>query len=407
MTVAIGTDDFKGLPPAGSLTLTAQVRRFVEDEVLPYPKEAPGDFFPQQLVDRMVELKLFGTIIPTRYGGLGLSMVEHVAIMEEVARGWVSLAGVLNPHVLCCHMLLTSGTEEQRERWLPRLANGSLRASFSLTEPDAGSDAQAIIATGAKDDDGSWRLRGRKRWITNGLGSGLVLVLVKTDTNVQPAHKGITCFIVEKKPWAMNNDGDFAGVAIEEVIDKMGDRGVDTTDLLLDGYRCQADAILGGESGGLGAGFRQVMVSIEAGRIGASALCIGIGQRCLEIAATYAKQRSTFGRPIAEHQAVQFAIADMATSLAAARLLVRDAAGIKDKGQRADLQAGMAKLFATDAAVAAASACFRIHGANGYSKHCEAERLFRDALSLVSAEGPAEIQRTIIGRSVIQAITGV
>lgn len=404
MTVATETEDSENSRRAGNVGLLAQVRRFVDDEVLPFAKETAGNPFPQALVDRMAELGLFGTIIPTRYGGLGLSMVEHVLIMEEIARGWVSLAGVLNPHILSCHMILLSGTEQQRELWLSRLAKGALRASFSLTEPDTGSDAQAIVATGTRHEDGSWRLRGRKRWITNGLGSGLVLVLVKTDVDVRPAHKGITCFIVEKKPWAMSNDGDFAGVVIEEIIDKMGDRGVDTTDLLLDGYRCQADAILGGETGGLGGGFKQVMVSIEAGRIGASALCIGVGQRCLEVAVAYAKRRSTFGRPIAEHQAVQFAIADMATGLAAARLLVRDAAQIKDTGQRADLQAGMAKLFSTDVAVAAAGACFRIHGANGYSKSCEAERLYRDALSLVSAEGPAEIQRMIIGRTVTQAM---
>lgn len=402
--MATETEEFVNLGQVRDLPLLAQVRGFVDDEVLPFSKESTGDPFPQALVNRMAELGLFGTIIPTVYGGLGLSMAEHVTIMEEIARGWVSLAGVLNPHVLSCHMILTSGTEEQRKRWLPRLAKGMLRASFSLTEPDAGSDAQAIVATGAKDKDGSWRLRGRKRWITNGLGSGLVLVLVKTDVDVRPAHRGITCFIIEKKPWSMTNDGDFAGVAIEEIIDKMGDRGVETTDLMFDGYRCQADAILGGETGGLGSGFRQVMVSIEAGRIGASALCIGVGQRCLEVAVAYAKRRFTFGRPIAEHQAVQFAIADMATGLAAARLLVRDAAQIKDAGGRADLQAGMAKLFSTEVAVAAAGACFRIHGANGYSKSCEAERLYRDALSLVSAEGPAEVQRMIIGRTVTQAM---
>ncbi len=405
MTAAKGTEISANSCPAGDGSLLTHVRRFVDDEVLPFAKETAGNPFPQVLVDRMAELGLFGTIIPARYGGLGLSMIEHVSIMEEIARGWVSLAGVLNPHVLSCHMILTSGTEEQRKLWLPRLAQGKLRASFSLTEPDAGSDAQAIVAKAIRDQDGSWRLHGRKRWITNGLGSDIVLVLVKTDAEIRPAHKGITCFIVTKKPWAMANDGDFAGVAIEEIIDKMGDRGVETTDLVLNGYRCHADTILGGETGGVGAGFRQVMVSIEAGRIGASALCIGVGQRCLETAVAYAKSRSTFGSPIAEHQAVQFAIADMATGLAAARLLVRNAAQIKDAGERADLQAGMAKLFATDVAVAAAGACFRIHGANGYSKSCEAERLYRDALSLVSAEGPAEVQRMIIGRTVTQAMS--
>jgi alkylation response protein AidB-like acyl-CoA dehydrogenase len=345
---------------------------------------------------------LFGTIVDKKYGGLGLSMTEHVMLMEEVARGWVSLAGVLNPHILACYMLMTSGSDAQCNRLLPRMVTGGLRASFSLTEPEAGSDAQAITATGTQVEDGTWRLNGRKRWITNGLGSGLVMVLVKTDIEVRPAHKGITCFIVEKEPWALKNHGRFAGVSIGEIIDKMGDRGVDTTDLVLNNYICLKDDILGGESKGLGHGFRQVMKSIEAGRIGASALCIGVGQRCLEVMVGYAKRRYTFGRAIADHQAVQFAIADTATGLAAARLLAREAARVKDADGRADLQAGMAKLLATDVAVAAAAACFRIHGANGYSKTCEAERLYRDSLSLVSAEGPAEIQRMIIGRTVTQ-----
>jgi alkylation response protein AidB-like acyl-CoA dehydrogenase len=380
----------------------ADVRRFVDAEVLPSLRGGDRDVpFPEPLVQRMRELGLFGTIVPEAYGGLGLDLGTHARLIEEVARGWVSLAGVLNPHVVCCDLLLRSGTEEQRRAFLPRLATGEIRGAFSITEEHAGSDAQALRASARRTADGAWTLHGRKLWITNGRGADLVFVLVKTDPDVRPAHRGITCFITEKEPWAAENTGDWAGLSVPTVIDKMGDLGVETTDLVLDGYRRSGDRILGGEEDGLGKGFVQLMRSLESGRISASSLAVGVAQRCLEVALDYARRRETFGRPIAEHQAVQFQLADMATRVRASRLLIRDAAARKDEGARADLEAGMAKLFATDTCTDVAAAAFRIHGANGYAKEFEIERLHRDALSLVSAEGPNEIQRMVIGKGLV------
>ncbi|MCB1475069.1 MAG: acyl-CoA dehydrogenase family protein [Rhodobiaceae bacterium] len=377
------------------------VRTFVNDEVLP-AAQAAGDStaFPENVVNGMRKLGLFGTFVPAEFGGLGLDMQTHAKVMEEIARGWISMAGVLNPHHLCCKLMMQSGSREQKESLLPRMASGEYRCAFSLTEPHTGSDVQAITTSASRAEDGSWVLTGRKRWITNGLAARFIFALVKTDPDAKPAHRGMTCFIIEKEPWAMTGNGRFAGVAIGENIDKMGDRGVETTDLVLDGYRCSGDRILGAEAEGLGKGFTQMIAAMETGRVGASALCVGVAQRCFEVAVDYARKRHTFGKPIAEHQAVQFKLAEMATSIRAARLLTQDAARMKDEGRRADLEAGMAKLFATETARKVAQDSFDIHGANGYAKDHEIERLLRDALSLVSAEGPAEIQKLIIGRAV-------
>ncbi|WP_213956833.1 acyl-CoA dehydrogenase family protein [Variovorax sp. dw_954] len=388
---------------ASDAALIAAVRDFVEREMLPVARLGDASArFPHEIVDGMRRLGLFGTIIPKEYGGLGLDMVTHVAIMEEVARGWVSMAGVLNPHVLCCDLVLRSGSPAQRAHYLPRMAAGQLRAAFSLSEPHAGSDAQAITTSARRAADGDWHLHGHKRWITNGLGAGVVFVLARSDPDAVPPHTGMTCFLVEKTPWEDVGEGQHAGVSVTENIDKMGDRGVETTDLVLDGYSCPGSRILGEEKAGLGRGFVQMMASLESGRISASALCVGVGVRCYEVAMKYATERRTFGKPIAEHQAIQFKLADMATQLQAARLLTRHAAQVKDLGQRADLEAGMAKLFASEASLKIAEDAFRIHGSNGYSKSWEIERLYRDALSLVSAEGPSEIQRMVIGRTLVR-----
>jgi alkylation response protein AidB-like acyl-CoA dehydrogenase len=380
-----------------------KVAEFADTELLP-AAAARGESgqFAEDIVERMRQLGLFGTVIPRRYGGLELDLATHAAVTEEVARGWLSMAGVLNPHTLCSYLLTHFGTPEQRDELLPRMASGELRAAFSLTEPHAGSDVQAIRAQGVRESDGRWRLDGHKRWITNGLGAGIVFVLLVTDPAAQPPHTGMTCFLVEKEPWATTNQGPWSGVSISEDIQKMGDRGVDTTDLVLDGYRCTTDRVLGGEAG-IGRGFAQMLDGMEAGRIGASSLCIGIAQRCFDVAMEYALRRETFGKPIAEHQAVQFKLADMAMKISAARLLTRDAALGKMAGRRVDLQAGMAKLFASETAKEVAEEAFRIHGSYGYSQEYEIERLFRDALSLLSSEGPSEIQRMVIGRSLVRA----
>lgn len=378
--------------------LLARVRHFVESVMLPAAAQPDAAArFPHEVVAGMRELGLFGTIIPREYGGLGLPMSAHVTLIEEVARGWLSMAGVLNPHVLCCDLLIRSGTEAQRRRYLPRMAAGEWRAAFSLSEPHAGSDVQAIKSEAVLQANGDWALHGHKRWITNGLGAGLVFVLARNDAQARPAHTGMSCFLLEKEPWAERG----SGYSITENIEKMGDRGVETTDLLLEGYRCPPGQILG-ESAGLGRGFIQMMASMESGRISASALCTGVARRCLEVALDYAVTRHTFGKPIGEHQAVQFGIADMATQLHAARLLTLHAARVKDSGRRTDAEAGMAKLFAGEASLAIAEQSFRIHGANGYAKRFEIERLLRDTLSLVAAEGPAEIQRMVIGRGLVR-----
>jgi alkylation response protein AidB-like acyl-CoA dehydrogenase len=396
------------LPPQKSAaSILESVKRFVDTELLTAAQQSDRDAaFPHAVAHTMKALGLFGTIVPRECGGLGLSMSEHVAVIEEVARGWLSMAGVLNPHILCCHLLLHSGSERQRRELLPRMASGDLRAAISLSEPHAGSDLQSITTSAKHIGKHAWSVSGRKRWITNGLGAGLVFVLVKTDSGATPPYKGMTCFITEKEPWALVNKGRFQGLSITEEIEKMGDRAVETTDLVYNDYHCCADRILGEEDNGLGRGFVQIMGAMEAGRIGASALCVGVAQRCLDVALRYAVDRRAFGKPIAEQQAIQFKLADMATKVQAARLLTLRAAETKDAGKRSDLEAGMAKLFATDAAIEVAEDAFRIHGANGYSKAFEIERLYRDALSLVSAEGPAEIQRMVIGRGLVQEFLG-
>jgi alkylation response protein AidB-like acyl-CoA dehydrogenase len=383
--------------------LLTRVRAFVDDELLPaaHARAESGEF-AEDIVQRMRELGLFGTLIPREYGGLGLSLEEHVQLTEEVARGWLSMAGVLNPHTLCSHILVQSGTAEQRAELLPRMASGELRAAFSLTEPHAGSDVASIRTAATRTADGHWEISGRKRWITNGLGAGVVFVLAITDPEVAPAKGGATCFITEKQPWAWKNEDRWEGVEISEAIEKMGDLGVETTDLVYSGYRCAPSRVLGGE-GGVGRGFVQMIAGMEAGRVGASSLCVGVAQRCLDVAMHYSLQRTAFGKPIAEHQAITFKLADMATKVEAARLMTRHAAQQKDRGERSDLQAGMAKLLATENAVEVAEDAFRIHGSAGYDKNSEVERLYRDALSLVSAEGPSEIQRLVIGRGLIRA----
>lgn len=367
---------------------------------LPEPSRYPEDF-PQDAVDVMAEHGLFGTVIPRKYGGRGLSLSCHVAALEEVSRAWVSLAGVINPHMLCVTALLENGTEAQRQELLPRLASGELRAAISISEPHAGSDVQAITTEARPVSTGGYALHGRKRWITNGLGAGLVCVLARVDLGAQPPSKGMALFLVEKAPWVADVDPAWPGVTVPEVIDKMGDRGVETTDLALDGYLCPPDRVVGGPDG-VGRGFQIVMQALETGRIGASSICVGVAQRCLDLSVARALDRVAFGRPIADHQSIQAHLADMATKVHVSRLVTRDAARTKDEGGDATHQAGMAKLFASESAKEVADSAFRIHGSDGYARGSEVERLFRDALSLISAEGPSEIQRLVIARSVLR-----
>jgi alkylation response protein AidB-like acyl-CoA dehydrogenase len=382
--------------------ITEMVRRFADEQIIPNAEHYDHeDSFPEPIVEQMKELGLFGVTIPEEYGGMGLDLTTYAMIVEELSRGWISISGVVNTHFIGSYLLMKFGTEEQKDHFLPKMATGEIRAAFSLSEPEIGSDVQGIKAS-AKQADGAWELNGQKMWVTNGLGSGVVFVLMKTDAQADPPYKGMTCFITEKEPWQEVNEGDFAGLTVPPKIKKMGYKGVESTELVYDGYRCPPERILGGEEGGVGQGFVQMMDALEVGRVNVAARGVGIAQRALELALRYSQERKTFGKPIAQHQAIQFKLADMATKVEAARLVTRKAARLKDAGERSDLEAGMAKLLASETGKECVEECFRIHGGYGYSKEYEIERLYRDAPLLLIGEGTSEIQRMVIGKKLLQ-----
>jgi alkylation response protein AidB-like acyl-CoA dehydrogenase len=289
------------------------------------------------------------------------------------------------------------GTDEQKQKFLPQMATGELRAAFSLSEPGLGSDVQAI-STRAKKDGDEWVINGQKMWVTNGLRSGIVFLLAKSDPDADPPHRGMTCFITEKEPGADKNPG----LTIPPQIKKMGYKGVESTELVYEDYRCPSENVLGGEEAGLNKGFAQMMDALEVGRVNVAARGVGIAQRALELALRYSQERKTFGKQIAQHQAIQFKLADMATKVEAARLLTLKAARMKDAGERSDLEAGMAKLFASETGKEVVEDSFRIHGGYGYSKEYEIERLYRDAPLLLIGEGTSEIQRMVIGKKLLE-----
>src|SRR5215471_14138963 len=382
--------------------IVEMVRQFADEQILPNAEHYDHeDEFPEPIVEQMKELGLFGVTIPEEYGGMGLDLSTYALIVEELSRGWISISGIVNTHFIGSYLLMKFGTEEQRQKYLPRMATGEIRAAFSLSEPELGSDVQAI-KTSAKKVDGAYEINGQKMWVTNGLLSALVFVLVKTDPSAEPRHRGFTCFIAEKEPGVSENEGPYAGLTVPPKIRKLGYKGVESTELVFDGYRCPAENILGGEAAGLNRGFSQMMDALEVGRVNVAARGVGIAQRALELALRYSQERKTFGRQIAEHQAIQFKLADMATQIEAARLLTRKAARMKDAGERSDLEAGMAKLLASETGKFCVEESFRIHGGYGYSKEYEIERLYRDAPLLLIGEGTSEIQRMVIGRKVLQ-----
>ncbi|MDQ3573168.1 MAG: acyl-CoA dehydrogenase family protein [Actinomycetota bacterium] len=383
--------------------ITDMVRQFADEQILPNAEHFDHeDEFPAEIVDQMKELGLFGVTIPEEYGGMGLDLTTYAMIVEELSRGWISISGIVNTHFIGSYLLMKFGSEEQRQRYLPQMATGELRAAFSLSEPEVGSDVQSLKATAKKTDDHDYEINGQKMWVTNGLMSGIVFVLVKTDPDAKPRHKGMTCFIAEKEPGVSENTGRYAGFTVPPKIRKLGYKGVESTELVFDGYRCPAKNVLGGEEEGLGKGFAQMMDALEVGRVNVAARGVGIAQRALELALRYSQERRTFGKPIAEHQAIQFKLADMATQVQAARLMTMRAARLKDVGERSDLEAGMAKLFASEAGVSCVGESFRIHGGYGYSKEYEIERLYRDAPLLLIGEGTSEIQRMVIGKKLLQ-----
>jgi alkylation response protein AidB-like acyl-CoA dehydrogenase len=323
-------------------------------------------------------------------------------IVEELSRGWISISGVVNTHFIGSYLLMKFGTDEQKDYFLPKMATGEIRAAFSMSEPELGSDVQAIKTAATKTDAGDYEINGQKMWVTNGLRSGLVFLLVKTDPEASPPFKGMTCFITEKEPGASENTGEYAGLTVPPQLKKMGYKGVESTELVYDGYKCPADNILGGEEAGLNKGFVQMMDALEVGRVNVAARGVGIAQRAFELGIKYAQERKTFGKPIAQHQAIQFKLADMATKVEAARLMMLRAARLKDAGVRSEVEAGMAKLFASEAGKENVEDAFRIHGGYGYSKEYEIERLYRDAPLLLIGEGTSEIQRMVIGRKLIE-----
>jgi alkylation response protein AidB-like acyl-CoA dehydrogenase len=379
------------------------VRQFADEQIIPNAEHYDHeDEFPEPIVEQMKELGLFGVTIPEEYDGMGLDLTTYAMIVEELSRGWISISGIVNTHFIGSYLLMKFGTDEQKQKYLPRMATGEIRAAFSLSEPELGSDVQAIKTSAKKLDDGRYEINGQKMWVTNGLRSALVFTLVRTDPTAEPRYKGMTCFICEKEPGASENTGDHAGLDVPPQIKKMGYKGVESTELVFNGYKTPADSILGGEQAGLGQGFSQMMDALELGRVNVAARGVGIAQRALELALRYAQERRTFGKPIAQHQAIQFKLADMATQVDAARLLTHRAARLKDAGERSDIEAGMAKLFASEAGHFCVEQSLRIHGGYGYSKEYEIERLYRDAPLLLIGEGTSEIQRMVIGRKLLQ-----
>src|SRR5215211_6007988 len=307
------------------------VRQFTDEQILPNAEHYDAaDEFPEPIVEQMKELGLFGVTIPEEYGGMGLDLTTYVMIVEELSRGWISISGIVNTHFIGSYLLMKFGSDEQRQKYLPRMASGEIRAAFSLSEPELGSDVQAIKTSARKRDDGRWEINGQKMWVTNGLLSSLVFVLVKTDPEAEPRHRGFTCFIAEKEPGASENTGEYAGLTVPPKIRKLGYKGVESTELVFDGYACPPENVLGGEEAGLNKGFAQMMDALEVGRANVAARGVGIAQRALELALRYSQERRAFGKPIAEHQAIQFKLADMATQVEAARLLTLRAARLKD-----------------------------------------------------------------------------
>jgi butyryl-CoA dehydrogenase len=344
----------------------------------------------------MKELGLFGVTIPEEYGGLGLDLLTYTLIQVELSRGWMSLSGVLNTHFISAWMIGEHGTEEQRERYLPRMATGELRFAYSMTEPHAGSDVQAIRTRAVRDGD-DFVITGQKMWATNGLRAGAIMLLAVTDPEAEPRHRGMTAFVVEKEP-----DRTHApGLEISKPLAKLGYKGVESVAFSFDGFRTPASSVLGGLAGE-NAGFYQFMGGIELGRVNIAARAVGIATRAFEEAIRYAQQREAFGKPIAQHQAVQLKLAQMATKIEAARLLTLQAAERKSAGERADLEAGMAKLFATETAEEVALEAMRIHGGYGYSQEFVVERIYRDAPVLILGEGSNEIQQLVIARRLLE-----
>jgi alkylation response protein AidB-like acyl-CoA dehydrogenase len=377
------------------------VRQFVDEQIIPAAQELEhADEYPTEIVEGMKEMGIFGLMIPEEYGGLGESLLTYALCVEEIARGWMSVSGIINTHFIVAYMLLQHGTEEQKQKYLPKMATGEIRGAFSMSEPGLGSDVSAIrtkaVAGGGEGAEQEWTITGQKMWLTNGGSANLVAVLVKTDLGADSVYRNMTTFLVEKEP----GFGETAqGVTVPGKIEKMGYKGVDTTELVLEGHRTTGAQILGGEPG---KGFYQMMDGVEVGRVNVAARACGVAMRAFELGIDYAQQRETFGKKIAEHQGILFRLADMATKVESSHQMMVKAAKLKDAGARNDLEAGMAKYLAAENCADVVEQSFRIHGGYGYSKEYEIERLYREAPMLLIGEGTAEIQKMIIGRRLLE-----
>ncbi|MFJ6602315.1 acyl-CoA dehydrogenase family protein [Streptomyces lydicus] len=370
--------------------LVRTVHDFVDEDVKPVVRELEhSNTYPEALIEQMKRLGIFGLAVPEEYGGTPVSVPCYVLITEELARGWMSLAGAMGGHTVVAKLLLEFGTEEQKQRYLPKMATGEVRATMALTEPSGGSDLQALRTLARKDGGGGYLVNGSKTWITNSRRSGLIALLCKTDPDAEPAHKGISILLVEHGP----------GLTVSRDLPKLGYKGVESCEVSFDDYRAPGEALLGGVEG---EGFAQMMKGLETGRLQVAARALGVGRAALEDSLAYARERESFGKPIWQHQSVGNYLADMATSLTAARQLTLFAAREAEAGRRVDMEAGMAKLFASETAMQIALNAVRIHGGYGYSTEFDVERYFRDAPLMLVGEGTNEIQRNVITRQLVR-----
>lgn len=365
------------------------IDRFLERDVKPHVHRLEhDDIYPEEIVGRMKELGLFGAVIDPEYGGLGLRPSTYAKVIERISTVWMSVSGIINSHLIMAFIVQKMGTEAQKRAFLPRFASGELRGGLALTEPDCGTDLQAIRMQARRDGD-DYVINGTKTWISNGIHGACFALLVKTDPAAEPRHKGMSMFIAEKGP----------GFTVSRKLEKLGYKGIDSAELLFEDYRIPADRLIGGQEG---MGMACAISGLELGRLNVAARGVGVAQAALDEAVIYSQQRKTFGKPIHEHQAIAMKLADMATRTTAARLLVENAGRVLDRGARCDFEAGMAKLFATEAAVENSLESMRIHGGYGYSKEFTVERLYRDAPLLVIGEGTNEIQRLVIAKRLIE-----
>ena len=383
------TQAHNGITAEDERQILEAINKFLDRDVRPYAMALEhADEYPVDMVEGMKALGLFGAIIPQEYGGLGLPTTTYAKIVETVSEVWMSLSGIFNSHLIMASAVIRHGTEEQKREWLPKFATGEIRGGLALTEPNCGTDLQAI-RTVAKRDGDHYVVNGTKTWISNGIHGTVFALLVKTDPEKQPRHAGTSLFLAEK--------GE--GFSVSRKLEKLGYKGIDSAELVFEDFKIHADRLIGGQEG---LGLRHALGGLELGRINVAARGVGVASAAMKEAVKYSQQRETFGKPISQHQAIQIKLADMATNVEAARHLTRAAAEAFDRGERCDMEAGMAKLFATEAALTNSMESMRVHGGYGYSKEFPVERFYRDAPLLTIGEGTNELQKILIARQLIE-----